>query len=79
MFGDLLAFGGQTDMNRKLLFRLSLTGTAAVLLLLALAYWWRGIGTRGGRHAHVRAAARAQPDQPPVVGDAYSSEATASH
>jgi hypothetical protein len=29
-------------MNRKLLLRLSLTGTAAVLLLLALAYWWQG-------------------------------------
>lgn len=29
-------------MNRKLLFRLSLTGTAAVLLLVALAYWWQG-------------------------------------
>ena len=29
-------------MNRKLLLRLSITGTAAVLLLVALAYWWQG-------------------------------------
>jgi len=29
-------------MNKTLLFRLSLTGTAAVLLLVALAYWWQG-------------------------------------